>query len=415
MSQSRPNFSAIETNEIFEKEQRNAIIQKKKSTYYSYATSHLDLRNNSKLSITTTKFSNNMVSNNFNSKDVGIAIEDILNKATMELDSELLAWMKQKFETNMQYLIGENLGDITMEIVIDSSSVISTLNYFAEGKSGLLFHLTENPIFPLCGPPLLEKEVTDYIENKAKKKYDKKKLSEGWKLLQSSITIKQPQNREAVTAATEIMKRDPKDIPFVSLVIDTGASAILAQDNDFADSVRRFTINTLGDVVGVYHRGLFSFFIMTDFVPPVLELAGRIATEIVKILFEFIALIATFAKAIIKGSVNTLSNIVSNLPNWATGVLISMVLALTLVMVIDENTRKKVISGLKSLWRKTKPSIDNITSWLVNSIDFLLDYLEKMSPYVGIIATTIVDLRKHVESLKMEIMNIKLEDAVSYS
>jgi len=355
-----------------------------------------------------------MTSNNLNPETLGIVIEDILNNTTKELDSELLGWLKQKFETNMQYLIGENLGSITIEIVIDSSSVISTLNYFAKGKSGLLFHLTKNPIFPLCGPPLLEKEIIDYIENKAKKKYDKKKLMKGWALLKSSITIKQPQNIDAINTATKIMKRDPKDIPFVSLVIDTGASAILAEDNDFADSVRRFTISTLGEMVGVYHRGLFSFFIMTDFVPPVLELAGKIVTGIVKILFEFIVLIATFAKAIIKGAVNTLSNIASKLPNWATGVLISITLIMTLIMAFDEKMRKKVILGLKSLWSKTKPTINKITSWLVKCINLLLDYLKKVGPYVGITASAIVDLEKYVESLKKEIKNIKLEDAVNY-
>ena len=65
-----------------------------------------------------------------------------------------------------------------MELVVDSSSVITQLNHFATGKSGLLFHLIENPIFPLCAPPLLEKEVLEYVEKKTKKKYDKKKLFE---------------------------------------------------------------------------------------------------------------------------------------------------------------------------------------------------------------------------------------------
>ena len=110
-----------------------------------------------------------MSSKSFNPEAISIIIEDVLNNATKGLDSELLAWIKQKFESNMHHMIEESFRNITMEIVVDSSSVINQLNHFAEEKSALLFHLIKNPIFPLSAPPLLEKEVLDYIENKAKK------------------------------------------------------------------------------------------------------------------------------------------------------------------------------------------------------------------------------------------------------
>lgn len=356
-----------------------------------------------------------MNSKSFNPETISNTIEEILNKSSKEMDPEVLVWIKQKFESNMQYFIGENLGNISMSIVVDSSSVITQLNNFAIGKPALLFHLVKNPIFPLSAPTLIEKEVLEYIDNKAKKKYDKKKLLEGWNILKSGITIKDIQNNEAIASATKIMKRDPNDVPFVSLIIDTGASAILSQDNDFTDSVRRFTVKSLGDMVGVYHRGLFSFFIMSDVIPPVLEVAGKIIVEIVKILFEFILLIATFVKAIIKGVIDSLSNIASRLPDWATGVLITISAILMLVIALDEKKRDKVISAIKTLWGKTKPTIDKITSWLAKCIDLLLNYLKKASPYLGMSANVITDLQKQIELLKKEIMNMKLEDAVNYS
>lgn len=358
---------------------------------------------------------NKMNSKNFNPEAISIALEEMLNSATKGLDSELLVWIKQKFEINMHHMVEKSFGNITMEIVVDSSSVINQLNHFATGKSALLFHLIENPIFPLCAPPLLEKEVLDYIENKAKKKYNKEKLLEGWGVLKTGVTIKEIQNNEAIVTATKIMKRDPNDIPFVSLIIDTGASAILSQDNDFIDSVRSFTVSTLGEMVGVYHRGLFSFFIMSDVIPPVIELAGKLVIGVVKILFEFVVLIATFVKAIIKGAVNSLSNIASKLPNWATGVLVTVSIIITLLVAFNEKTRKKVILGLKSLWNKTKPTIDKITVWLAKCIELLLDYLKKASPYIGMSAVVISDLQKQIELLKKEIKNMKLEDAVNYS
>lgn len=352
---------------------------------------------------------------NLDYESISIAVEHSLNEVTKGLSMELLGWMKKKFETNIHYLIKENLGDITMNIVVDSSSVINDLNRFAKGKSSLLFNLAKNPIFPLCAPPILEKEVVDYIENKAKKSYSKKKLREGWKMLKPSITIKTIQNEEALRVGAQIMKRDPNDVQFVSLIIDTGASAILTEDNDFEDAVRRFTVSTLGDMVGVYHRGLFSFFIITDLVPPVLELAGKLVAGVVKILFEIIGLIATVAKNIIKGTVNGFSRIVSHLPNWATGILVTVLVISLIVVAVHDETRKKIISSLKSLWKKTKPTIDKITSWLAQCVKLLLKYLKKSSPYIGMSAIAITDLHKQIILLQNEIKNIKLEDAVHYS
>lgn len=351
----------------------------------------------------------------FEPESISIAIEHILNEVTKGLSIELIDWMKQKFETNMQYLIGENLGSIIMEIVVDSSSVINNLNRYAKGKSSLLFNLTKNPIFPLCAPPILENEVLDYINNKAKKGYSKKKLREGWKKLKPTISIKEIQNQESVELGTQIMKRDPNDAPFVSLIIDTGASGILAEDNDFEPSVRRFTVSTLGEMVGVYHRGIFSFFIMTDFVPPIIELAGKLISGIVKILFGFLGLIATFAKAIIQSAINGISNLASRLPDWAIGVLIAATLITILIVAVHDETRKKVISGLKSLWKTTKPIIDKITSWLVHCMELLLGYLEKAGPYIGISLIAITDLQKQIILLQNEIKKIKLEDTVYYS
>lgn len=117
-------------------------------------------------------------SKKFEPEAFSIAVEDFLIQATKGLSIELLDWMKQKFESNMHHLIGENLGDVTVGVVVDSSSVIRALNYYSKGKTSLLFKLVKNPIFPMYAPPKLEEEVLDYINNKSKN-YNKKKLLDG--------------------------------------------------------------------------------------------------------------------------------------------------------------------------------------------------------------------------------------------
>jgi len=351
-------------------------------------------------------------SRKIDSESFTITIEHALNEATKGLSVELLNWMKQKFESNMQYLINENLGDITVGIVTDSSSVIRALNYYAKGKTSRLFKLAKNPIFPLYAPPKLEEEVLDYINNKAKKKYSKKKLQEGWEKLRTVITIKEIQNDESTELAKKIMTRDPNDVSFVSMVIDTGAMAVLSEDNDFVPSIQRFTTEKFGDIIGIYHKGLFSFFIMTDFVPLIIELAGKLVLGVISILFEFLGIVVNLSKSIISGSFNALSHVISRIPSW---VLVLIGVAALLVIILHDGTRKKVSTGLKSLWNTVKPIIEKIISWLLNALEKLLNYTEKASPYLGMSVITINELHKNIIEFSNEIKNIKLENSAHFS
>lgn len=170
-----------------------------------------------------------MTSDKFDQKTIQTWIEQFLDDITKKMGSSLLESLKQKFEAGTSHTKG--LESITVNIVVDASSVNRTLNHFAEGKLGLLFKLSENPIFPLCGPPKLETEVVDYIENKADEKYDKEKLKDGWTRLQPLIKIRQIQSEGAIAHATETMERDLTDVSFVALALDVGAPFIITEDN----------------------------------------------------------------------------------------------------------------------------------------------------------------------------------------
>lgn len=211
------------------------------------------------------------------------------------------------------------------------------------------------------------------------------------------------------------MTRDPNDVSFVSLIIDTGATVILSEDKDYEDSVKQFNIEKLGKVVGVYHKGLFSFFIMTDLIPPVIELAGKLVLSITKILFEFLGIIGSIVKAIVSGSISAITNIFSRMPSWIAGILLAASVLAIIIIIFHDNTRKKVSSKLKPIWNKAKPAIEKIISWLVNCLDKLLIYAEKSSPYLTMSLLAIGELHKNITAFSNEIKNIKLEDAINFS
>ena len=306
------------------------------------------------------------------------------------------------------------LGDkqeITVGLVVDSSSVIRALNYHAKGKTSILSKLVQNPIFPLWSPTELESEIMDYIENKAKKALSKNKLRSGWELLKKAIEIREIKNSESIHQARQIMARDQNDVPFVSLIIDTSASAIVSEDHDFDHIKRRFTIEQLGDVVGVYHRGLFSFVIMSELVPQVMEFAGGLITIIVKTFCEFLVMIAKVMKCIVSRSIDEILKIGSRIPLW---VLLAL-FVLVILIISSDSTRKKILNEVKFMYAKAKLLVKKIVSALTALLEKLSTYVEKLAPYVGSPAVVISDLQHNIALLKKEIEDMKVEDIAYFS
>ena len=286
----------------------------------------------------------------FNPESISATLEQLLNTTTRNLSVDLLDWMKEIFESRMTDFFLGNKQKITVALIVDSSSVIRALNYHAKGKVSVLSKLAENPIFPLWAPTEIENEIMDYIKNKAKKSLSKSKLKSGWKQLKKAIEIKEIQNSESIRQARQIMARDQNDVPFVSLIIDTNASAIVSEDHDFDCIKRRFTIEQLGDVVGLYHRGLFSFVIMSELVPQVMKFVRELIMIIIKIFSEFLAMIVKVIKYAVSGSISEILKICSRIPSWMSYALI----ILAILVILSDSARNKILNKAKSMYAKAE-------------------------------------------------------------
>ena len=347
----------------------------------------------------------------FDPESISATLEQLINTATKNLPVELLDWMKEMFESRVTNFFLGNKQEITVALVVDSSSVIRTLNHHANGKTSLLSKLTQNPIFPLWAPIEIENEIMDYIENKAKKSLNKNKLKSEWKQLKKAIEIKEIQNSESIRQARQIMARDQNDVPFVSLIIDTNASAIVSEDHDFDPITRRFTIEQLGDVVGVYHRGLLSFIITSELMPQVVKFAGGLITTIVKIFCEFLVVIAKVIKSVISGSISEILKVCSRIPSW----MLYTLLALGILVVLFDSVRKKISNKVKSTYAKIELLVEKKVLVLTTLLEKLLAYVKKSAPYIEVSAIVIDDLYRNIALLKKEIENMKTEDIAHFS
>src|SRR6185312_7007985 len=266
-------------------------------------------------------------------------------------------------------------------------------------------------------PKIAEVEVLKYIEKKTKKKQNTEKLRELWQTLKHNLKIQEAQDPQAEEIAKEIIgKRDPSDIPFVSLYVDIGATAIVTNDNDYdTPSVKKFSVGDLNNIVAVFHRGIFSFFVMNDVLPLVIEGISKIIIAIVKSLYQFLVLIFNICVSTLTGAISKLSNFLSKIPSNAQIAIVLSCTLLALFLAFHKGARDKISGFIKSMWDKIKSFVITITNFISNAIGKLIQYAKLSGPYVGMSLTILLEIHKHIIVISEEIKNLGLERIAHYS
>jgi len=241
------------------------------------------------------------------------SVDQSLDNLTKILPYEIIEWLKQRFQSVIQNLLKVNFADIKIDFVIDTNTIINTLLRYAEGKESILFKLIDNQIFNFHTPADITYEVTEFIRT-TKKKVNKNKLVKGWMKLINILKIGTQLTVNALNFANVIIgDRDPKDVPFVAMYIDLGASNMITYDKDFEHPLLRpLKINNVGQVIAGVYRGLLSFFILNDLTPSTLNFCGQILLELVKILFGTVKLLIDFFSAITRNAIDEAINLLSN-------------------------------------------------------------------------------------------------------
>ena len=238
---------------------------------------------------------------NSQDEDFSTKIQNIIDELTKTFPPDLIEYLRSNFQASMTDWLTKEGVDLQVKLVIDSNTVIRSLkNYTKTGTQPLLLKLGSNPLFPLYSPIDLETEVSEYIETKEKNQKNKPKMRKAWNLMKQNIRIQKEIHTVSWNKAQEVMgKRDPNDIPFVGTYFDLNAAGIVTDDKDYDNlEIRRFNIEDLGEIVGTFHRGIFSFFIVNDFSPILFDFIKQICLSIAKFLSEILVLALEFLKAV---------------------------------------------------------------------------------------------------------------------
>ena len=352
---------------------------------------------------------------NFQNDDFSEKIRYFLDECTKGLSPDLIEHMRAGFQTSATSGLANGEMDLQVKLVVDSNAVIRSLMHYAKtGKSPLLLKLESNPLFPLYSPTDLEDEVSEYIETKEKDPENRPKMREAWSLIRKNIIIQKKIQTKSWNKAKEVIgKRDSDDMPFVGVYFDLNASGIVTDDKDYDHpEIKRFTIESLGELVGDFHRGIFSFFIVNDLSPPLFDFVKQISLSIIKFLSETIVLVLGFIKSLATGTVSKVLEWLDRAPSWFMWLLLGVFLIVGITVIFHDSARKRVEDVIQRAKEKIRPSLDRILHFVKILFGKLIEYIEKSSPYANMTLISIRELHTNIQKLHEEVEALLSEESL---
>lgn len=347
--------------------------------------------------------------------DFSKKIHDFLDEATKGFSPDLIEYLKLRFQNSMMNWITKDGADLQVKLVVDSNTVIRSLRYYAKtGKPSLLFKLKSNPLFPLYSPIDLETEVLEYIEIKEKNQKYKPKMKKAWNLIKQNITFQKEIHMESWNKAKEIIgKRDSDDIPFVGVYFDLNASGVITEDKDYEHpEIRQFNIESLGEIVGTFHRGIFSFFILNDISPLLFDFIKQISLSILKFLSEILVLFLGVFKALATGAISKIFELLSKAPSWLLWLFLGAFGVGIIAVLFHDSARNKVKSFAQSTKEKIKPIVDRIIHFMRIFFGKLIEYTKKSAPYASMTLISIKELSENIDKLQEEVQTLLSEESL---
>ena len=347
--------------------------------------------------------------------DFSKKIHDFLDESTKGFSPDLIEYLKQKFQTSMMNWITKEGVDMQVKLVVDSNAVISSLKYYAKtGKSSLLLKLKSNSLFPLYSPLDLETEVLEYIEIKEKNQRHKPKMKKAWNLIKQNIIFQKEIHMESWNKAKEVIgKRDSDDVPFVGVYFDLNASGVVTDDKHYEHpEIRRFSIESLGEIVGTFHRGIFSFFILNDISPLLFNFIKQISLSILKFLSEVVVLFLGLFKALATGAISKIFELLSKAPSWISLSILGAFGVGIIAVLLHEDTRNKVKSFAQNTKEKIKPILDRIIHFMKIFFGKLIEYTKKSAPYASMTLLSIKELYENIDNLQEEVQTLLSEESL---
>lgn len=329
-------------------------------------------------------------------------IDKSLEKVMEGVPPQLLLYLKKNFQQNIAYFLGHST-KLELNIVVDSSSVIADLLSMVKKGQSKLHQLMQEPFVRFYAPTVLKAEVEEKMSDiSEKKKIDREVLMETWqKEFLPNIDLREPKDLMAwIKGFITVGRRDEKDIPFVALHFELRSEGIISRDKDIIEQpkVRVWKLGRLGNVVTLFKKGSFSFFIVANLFPKIFYMLFQIGVAILRALVEIIATFITILSSIAKGTIEA----ISKLPDWAQIILGVLLGFAALVFVMHDKTRNAALEFFEA----ASEAFSQFASKLYEDIRSLLTML---APIANIAIMLLAYLFKTLDETITQIQTMKLD------
>jgi predicted nucleic acid-binding protein len=335
---------------------------------------------------------------------VGTFLDDV----TRGLDPELLGFLKKYTEENVTMFAGRQIEDLKVIMVVDTNVALQAIRYYAKGKTSILLKMAKNPMFPMYAPREMAGEVEEKIEIMAAEEgLEKGKMWEAWRIIRKVVKLTRARDALAYArAANMIGARDPDDVAFVQICIETGAAGILTNDEDFGVAdVRTFSLMGLNRMVAMFHRGVYSFFVLHALLPRFVALLGKILFAIVREVFNVLSLLAELAAGAIAGAIERVAALVGKLPN-SLKIAVGIGLLVIIIALVIEKSREKIISFFAWLWAKIQPILNALAEWLRHAANLIMQLAHSSGPYAFVAMAIATKFYENVREMTDELTKL---------
>lgn len=336
---------------------------------------------------------------------VGTFLDDV----TRGLDPELLGFLKKYAEQNVAMFVGRAIEDLKVAMVVDTNVALQAIRYYAKGKTSILLKMAKNPMFPMYAPREMAGEIEEKIEIMAAEDgLEKGKMWEAWKIIRKVVKFTRARDALAYQrAARMIGARDPDDVAFVQIYIETGAAGILTNDEDYdVTDIRTFDLGGLNKTVAMFHRGVYSFFVLHALFPRFVALLGKILFALVREVFNVLSLLARLAAGAIEGAIEGVAALIYKLPgNLKIAVGVGVLAAIMIALVV-EKSREKIISFFAWLWARIKPIIHAVAEWIRHAANLIMRLAHSSGPYVFVGIAIATKFHENVREMTDELTRI---------
>ena len=290
--------------------------------------------------------------------------DETVAKVSRSLPPDFYEDARQGILTSLMSVIGG--GRLRVTLVMDSCIVVADAFRVAEGKPSTTERLMASHFLRLVAPPDIAREAREQVVRDLPKNASLDVARAHVERLLSRIEVASKASMEALRVARrKLASRDPGDVPFLAVLIDSEGEGIVSRDKKAFESlegVHRWELREMAELVTVYESGTLALGIGAVTGEALLELGTKFFTAVAQAIAEAFTVFANIIVGLATGAAEALAKV----PAWAWVVLGVVGGAVAVAAILSEDFREWLLSGLTSvgqiLYKAARTIIDAVVA-----------------------------------------------------